>query len=475
MYYKVQKGDCLITIARRLGIPDWKVIYAYNIWLQSDPRVSMLPKRSAGWWIFPGQNFRIPNAVMKQITVYKTVSVQKKSTYTVYDSVTKSFDTTTTTDKTINTDTTTDTEINRKETLSTTRDRFRSESVHRYDYKTVELVNSIAYFAAIRDIVIAKTNWLNERDTAIFDFVDYEADGFNISGVTRTEEGVYRPDGSENSGQIISPQFRTVSQFRSVKILGVNKSSVMRQTLMPMSSLEAYSPKEIDNEEMQQRAWADNSVTWSSDITPWGSKYDKGFSKLVRNEVSSGINFSGGANESDPDSDANTAIIAKTFYASTGEVISGRISLTPNSTLSNTAIVQLMIVDLDRNETLTSTSFIESSLNKDTNNVLQFSNFFCRQNYDNLAFVITVFNTTGIDYTITNVAKTVGTIRFLMRNRLDADWEDVSIAIGKLDSIYTFKDRGRSLEVRIEMNDRNDWSSGLQIIPLYLSDDPASR
>lgn len=468
IYYRVRPGDTLIGIAHKLNIPDWKIIYAYNIWLQSDPRVSMLPKRYPGWWIFPGQNFRIPDAIMKQVTVYETITVQRKGTETVYDEVTHTFKSVADTETTTTTDITTDIEIEREETTSTTRNRFRSESVHRYDLRTVERVNSYAYFASIRDVIIAKTNWLNERDVAMFDFVDFEADGFTLTGVKRTEEGSYVPDGSTEVAEIISPVFKTVSLFRSIKILGVNKNSILRQNAIPLDKVRTYLPDNPQGSDLDQASWSDTDAKWDSDVHPWGSRYNKNFTDLVSTRDGDSLIIQGAEGA------GHSAIIAESFKGTRGETVSGSIILQPLSALDSTARLQLMIVDLDTGETLSSRTVNESALTAGQPNTMQFGNVQLSEDRERLGLVVAFFDKQSVSYRVSAPMHTTGTIRFWIGNQDTFEVEDVSDAVGRLDGIYTFKEFGRNLYIRIQMHDRNDWASGLEIVPLYNPDNASA-
>ena len=66
-----------------------------------------------------------------------------------------------------------------------------------------------------------------------------------------------------------------------------------------------------------------------------------------------------------------------------------------------------------------------------------------------------------------------GTLRVLMRNRDDADYEDVTSAVGRSDSEYTFRRAGSTIQVRVEMYDPQDWFSSLDVIPVYIPKDAA--
>lgn len=455
IYYTVKPGDYLVKIAEKLGIPDWKVIYAYNSWLQTDYRVALLPARPAGWWIFPGQVFRIPGAVMKQVTTYTTTKATRHSTETVYDTVVDTTVTTSTTDT--KTTVTTNREDSRITTTSTTRNRFRDESVHKYAQKTVTRKDKYAYFVAIRDIIVAKTNWLTERDTRLFDFVDYESDGWTMTGITR-EGALYRPSGEYPTGQLISPEYKTVSEFRTIKLIGSQRDALRRNT--PVPNLTGYSPTPPPSE----TAWVSDHINWRDMVTPWGSHYTKPFSPLTITPSGTNLIVAGGTGTN------NVSFIASSWSCKKGETVGGRMLITPAS-VSGDVTMELRLVDLDNSETLALLSGKENILIPGQQNMVDWPSWLASRDVDNLAMVAILLDKGAMSWVIGNPVHSTGTIRILARNDIEASFEDVTHSVNDLSSQYTFSERGRSLEIRIEMSDLSDWTSRLQVIPLYLTDD----
>lgn len=143
-YYTVVSGDWLIKIGKKYNIP-WKDIYNANRGLvDNDPRVDMLPSRSPGWWIFPGQQLRIPNAIMETITNTSTV-----------------------TEKTVS-----------NTTITTRRNRFTKTEVHRYEYRTAERDAAIGYFCGIREVQAFTIDYTVDEDTEVYDFPIYDTNNF---------------------------------------------------------------------------------------------------------------------------------------------------------------------------------------------------------------------------------------------------------------------------------------------------------
>lgn len=144
--YTVVKGDWLIKIAARYNI-DWKSIYYANKNLiDHDPYVKLLPKRGPGWWIFPGQVFKVPTSIMERITKTQTVTERKDSTQT--------------------------------------RKRFTTTCVHTYDIRTVTRDAGIAYFTGLKEVRVYRVSYITTVNTPQYVVHEYDDVDFDLNNIT---------------------------------------------------------------------------------------------------------------------------------------------------------------------------------------------------------------------------------------------------------------------------------------------------
>lgn len=133
--YTVVKGDTLIGIAAKYGIPDWHTILKLNAPLLNAnvarAEAAGYPRHTAGWWIFPGQKLRISTAQTKEWTVTTTVT---EST-----------------------------------TRSTVNNKFTITSVHEYDIKKVRRDAAIAYFAGLKEVAVYREDLTVAADSETFE------------------------------------------------------------------------------------------------------------------------------------------------------------------------------------------------------------------------------------------------------------------------------------------------------------------
>ena len=201
-YYTVVRGDYLIKIASRYGV-NWQDIYRANQSLiDSDYRVNLLPRRYPGWWIFPGQQLRIPGEDLVQVDTTETHVERKKSNIGV------------------STVTTYNTDVTKETTTLTTRERFTTTSVHRYDIKTVKRDVELGYFAGIKELKVFRADWLSNADLPAYRVEDYTTGEFTLTGCKKGEGVVAAYWGNAT---VVSDIFPSISRYTQVGLQVIDR------------------------------------------------------------------------------------------------------------------------------------------------------------------------------------------------------------------------------------------------------------
>nr|DAK04847.1 MAG TPA: LysM [Caudoviricetes sp.] len=214
-YYTVVRGDYLIKIASSYGV-NWQDIYRANQSLiDSDYRVNLLPRRYPGWWIFPGQQLRIPGEDLVQVDTTETHVERKKSNIGV------------------STVTTYNTDVTKETTTLTTRERFTTTSVHRYDIKTVKRDVELGYFAGIKELKVFRADWLSNADLDVYRVEDYTTGEFTLSGCKKGEGVV---TAIQVGATIISEIFPSISRYSQVGLQVIDRPD-RRYSLLNEGSL----------------------------------------------------------------------------------------------------------------------------------------------------------------------------------------------------------------------------------------------
>ena len=201
-YYTVVRGDYLIKIASRYGV-NWQDIYRANQSLiDSDYRVNLLPRRYPGWWIFPGQQLRIPGEDLVQVDTTETHVERKKSNIGV------------------STVTTYNTDVTKETTTLTTRERFTTTSVHRYDIKTVKRDVELGYFAGIKELKVFRADWLSNADLTAYRVEDYSTGEFTLTNCQKGEGVV---TATRADATVVSDVFPSISRYTQVGLQVVDR------------------------------------------------------------------------------------------------------------------------------------------------------------------------------------------------------------------------------------------------------------
>lgn len=214
-YYTVVRGDYLIKIASRYGV-NWQDIYQANQSLiDSDYRVNLLPRRYPGWWIFPGQQLRIPGEDLVQVDTTETHVERKRSNIGV------------------STVTTYNTDVTKETTTLTTRERFTTTSVHRYDIKTVKRDVELGYFAGIKELKVFRADWLSNADLDVYRVEDYSTGEFTLTNCKKGEGVV---TATQAGATIVSEVFPSISRYTQVGLQVIDRPD-RRHLLLDEGSL----------------------------------------------------------------------------------------------------------------------------------------------------------------------------------------------------------------------------------------------
>ena len=233
--YTIIKAEGLQKLQPYTNIP-WQDIAAANPGAISTKKaLGTLPVRGTDWWIFPGQELRIPASVMTKLTDTSVVLETKK-------------------------------------TLET-RVRFTTTAVHRYDIRTVRRDAAIAYFAGVREVIPMISSYIYGQDREVFDFPFYSPEQWSYTAITTTPSGAISRDtsvGGQNMGRSVFA-FQTHSTFARLKV-DFRDSGLLRSNAMWASSeSENLTPEVTIIPEKFSANWIDAFAVWNDPEKEWGS------------------------------------------------------------------------------------------------------------------------------------------------------------------------------------------------------------
>lgn len=251
-YNTVIKAEGLQAIQPFVGVP-WKEIEAANPGAVTKVRsTGTVPIRGTDWWIYPGQQLKVPAAVMERITATSTVT-------------------------------------ERKLTLEQ-RTRFSTVSVHRYDYRTVRRDAAVAYFAGVREVTPYTSTYVPGEDKPVFDFPIYDPVQWTFDGHIERCSRVNDQGEVEYIGPIrtVLPgagtafkALTTQSEFCRVKLEYQDGPGLLRSNTIwatedddggaadeRLSPYVSILPKTIPTGN-----WSDATKRWSDIEAKWGSSY----------------------------------------------------------------------------------------------------------------------------------------------------------------------------------------------------------
>ena len=255
-YNTIIKAEGLQAIQPYVDVP-WTEIEAANP--DSVTKVKStgtMPVRGSDWWIYPGQQLKVPASVMRKITETQTVT-------------------------------------ERKFTLET-RARFNTTSVHRYETRTVKRDAAIAYFAGVREVQPYTSTYITGEDTPVYKFPSYTDQHWVFTNTKRFTKQVTGPDGTTTTeyrpvtaalpsvvGTITSKELVSQSDFSKVTLefqdSGLAKSNPMwvdiNQNTEGIDDTELSPYFGVIPEDIQKASWTDALARWGDTETEWGAPY----------------------------------------------------------------------------------------------------------------------------------------------------------------------------------------------------------
>lgn len=241
-YNTIIKAEGLQAIQPLVDIP-WKEIEAANP--NAVTKVmsrGTTPVRGSDWWIYPGQQLKVPASVMRKLTDTQTVT-------------------------------------ERKFTLER-RIRFNTTSVHRYDYRTLKRDAAVAYFAGVREVQPYIASHISGEDVPVYKFPSYTPEHWVFSptgAVRQTELGPVTAASASVYG-VVTKDMTSQSDFTKVSIdfqdSGLYRSNPMWVDIdeqvdsIPDTQLSPYFKT---NPDLPQGKWLDPISTWKDSDISWGS------------------------------------------------------------------------------------------------------------------------------------------------------------------------------------------------------------
>jgi hypothetical protein len=191
-YNTIVKAEGLQAVQPYVDVP-WAEIEAANPGAVTKVRsTGTVPIRGTDWWIYPGQQLKVPAAVMRKLTETQTVT-------------------------------------ERKLTLES-RVRFNTTSVHRYEYRTARRDAAVAYFAGLREVQPYASTYVRGEDKPVIDFPHYDPKVWDIAnGTVQGDDTVVTAHPAVPA--VISSQFETQSDFSRISV-AFNDSGLVRSDSM---------------------------------------------------------------------------------------------------------------------------------------------------------------------------------------------------------------------------------------------------
>lgn len=232
-YYTTIKGEGLMKLQPYANIP-WDEIYAANPGaIATNKQLGALAVRGSDWWLFPGQELKIPASVMERLTSTSTVT-------------------------------------ERRATLES-RVRFTTTAVHRYEMRTLRRDAAIAYFAGVREVVPMVASYIYGQDKDQFDFPFYTPEQWVFNNIRTTANGPVTVDVPGTASTMFF-NFQTRSNFAKVSAEFRDSGLLRSDAMWASDNSDNLAPGvSIIPANLDGSAWLDTFVDWNDEDIPWGA------------------------------------------------------------------------------------------------------------------------------------------------------------------------------------------------------------
>lgn len=474
--YTAQASETLLSIANDFGIADWKLIYDSNKYVNDANESKAVSARIPGYWVLPGQQVQIPVTQVRQIVSDADVDVVNRAALMQPKTMVEDVRT-------------------QRPTLNVIGPKFFARPcVHYYDTRTAVRTQSIAYFAAIRELKVQIVDYLSEKDNVSWNFYSMAMPVWHINGGYLTDQEVFVPDFSTGADVAVAEtdMMHCQSYYRTVKLISVNRDSLMNRTYFSYdgepwhgSNFWEQHPELNcvwdDSTPDDPKVYEDNGGAWDSRRFAWGDTW-------------TGTTTSGKEWEVWYDGELVKHIVVNPedrLFDANGNQLPYRYKIgeiwVPNNALTTLGIslFSLKVANPNNpNQKLTTKLqlvsgrfandyMINEELGFDDTKLNMWQNFSTSKHklYD-MGYICNVYlefnNFEQLDIYYKSAYIETGTMRILMKNNEKLDWEDVTSAVGRLDSEYTFLTTSNDLQIRVELYDPQDWFSQIIVVPIYI-------
>lgn len=478
MIYDAFASDDLLGISRQYDLKDWAYKFDTSAYADDNTTKVTMPGKMPGYWVLPGQMQFVSNSNIRKILSTAKVDIARKGLAK----------------------TPTNAVIDTRTALPTMGiigpKCFSHTGMHWYDYITETRTQSLAYVVAIRDIKIRVVDFTAMHDNTAWKLYSMGLPIWHFNGGYLTDKDIFVPDFSTGNDVAVAQTDPMTSQsyFRTIKILSTNRDSLCNRYYFPLGDTEAWHAPDYWYQHPElQCTWADstppdkkiledNGGAWASTRFSWGETWTNSIvthkewnvwydGELVKHVIvkPEERQFDKHGKQVPFILTLGETFVPKLTMAKLGSMLCSLKRANANGKPCECRL-QLMagrfgselVIDekVDFNDTkLGIWQKLETSRQK-----LMDMKYKCR-------VLLYLNNFEELDFYVKAAYIETGTMLIEARNtqRIDnTDWEDITSAVGRKDSIYTFKQIGNNFQLRISMFDPQDWFSSIVAIPVYI-------